>query len=1040
MKRITLLLACFILTAFQWINAQTVQVTGTITSSEDGLSLPGAAVVVKGTTIGSVTDLDGNYTINVPLSATSLVYSYVGMLSQEIPIDGRTVINVVLDPDIVGIEEVMVVAYRTVKKSDYTGSAVLVDGEKLVVPGAESIEKSLSGKVSGVRVTSQTGDPGSSGDIQIRGIGSINGSTSPLYVIDGIPMETGNMGHYEKTSNILSSLNPEDIENITVLKDAAAASLYGSRAANGVVIITTKKGQQGDTKFEFNASTGWATMATKSYEMMSGPEYYKYDQLAIENYMKGLFELLPGQQYYGNADSLAYHMPAIDAAKIDLSSTYDSTVNTNWRDVVYRTGKQQDYQLAASGGNEKTQFYISGNYSDIEGIVNGSDFQRYSGRMNIGHKPVKWLNFGLNQMLSFTVQKGYRDQSNQAEGMGTSSPLGILMGSNPSAPKYDVNGNTYPEASFQGYGHPEDLLNGKLQFIDTRTYRSITNGMIQINITPDLSIKSTMGLDWVQVQNFEYWSPHSIDGEALGGLGYRDVLTNVDITSSNLITYNKAIGIHNLSILAGVEASKKSFKDIVASANKYSNEKLTELANGQPDAASSAQSGVSLLSYLSSLSYTIADKYYLTASIRTDGSSKLGKDNRWAAFWSGSLAWRFGQEEFMDNMKWLTDGKLRLSYGTNGNLPPGFYTHLSLYNLAGGYGDNSAVYINNPGNINLGWEKSNNMNAGIELTVLERFSFIIEYYNKLTDGLLLDVPVSYLTGFSSTWENVGKLSNSGIDFEFHSVNMPVTSNFKWRTDFTLSTQKSIVKELPGREEPSGLGLPKGNDIVAGDFSLYLYSEGRDLYSFYLPTWVGVDPETGYGYFLIDPEEPDSPGNRTTVHADAGRSIVAKAYPDVIGGLSNTLSYKGFELDFLVTYSFGGNLFDYPGYFSHHDGGRDGILNLAKDVENNYWTKPGDVVDNPMPNWDNPDRPDRWSTRHIHSTDHIRLKDISLGYNFPSVWVERIKFDNIRLYVRATNLAMWSESKNIDPEVPLNGFRTADTPPTRVISMGLQLGF
>jgi TonB-linked SusC/RagA family outer membrane protein len=1029
MKRIILFFAGCLFASFQLIISQTVQVTGIITSSEDGLSLPGATVVVKGTTIGSVTDLDGNYTINVPVGANILVYNYVGMLSQEIQIDGRTVINVVLKPDIVGIEEVMVVAYRTVKKSDYTGSAVLVDGNKLVVPGAESVEKSLSGKVSGVRVTSQTGDPGSSGEIQIRGIGSINGSTSPLYVIDGIPMETGNMGHYEKTSNILSSLNPEDIENMTVLKDAAAASLYGSRAANGVVIITTKKGKQGDTKFQFNASTGWATMASNSYEMMSGPAYHRYDQLAIENYIKSLFGLLPGQSNYGNADSLAYHKPAIDAAKIDLSSTYDSTVNTNWRDVVYRTAKEQDYQLAASGGNEKTQFYISGNYSDIEGIVNGSSFKRYSGRMNLDHNPVKWINFGLNQMLSFTLQKGYRDQSNQAEGIGTSSPLGILMGSNPTAPKYDANGNTYPEASFQGYGHPEDLLNGKLQFIDTRTYRSLTNGRIQINITPDLFIKSTLGLDWIQAQNFEYWSPHSIDGEALGGLGYRDVLTNVDITSSNLVTYNKTIGIHNLSILAGVEASKKNFKDVIASANKYSNEKLTELANGQPDAASSAESGVSMLSYLSNLQYNVADKYYLTGSIRADGSSKLGKDNRWAAFWSASLAWRFGQEEFMGKMPWLTDGKLRLSYGTNGNLPPGFYTSLSLYNLSGGYGDNSAVYIDNPGNINLGWEKSNNLNAGIDLTLFERFSFIIEYYNKLTDGLLLDVPISYLTGFSSTWQNIGKLRNSGIDFELHSVNLPVSSDLKWRTDFTLSTQKSIVKELPG-----------GEDIVTGDFSLYLYSENRDLYSFYLPTWVGVDPATGYGNFLINPDEPDSPLNRTTVHADAGRSIVAKAYPDVIGGLSNTLNYKGFDLDILITYSFGGNLFDYPGYFSHHDGGRDGLLNLAKDVENNYWTKPGDRVDNPMPNYDNPDRPDRWSTRHIHSTDHVRLKDISFGYSLPSAWLERIKFDNIRLYVRATNLAMWSVSKYIDPEVPLNGYRTVDTPPTRVITAGMQLGF
>ena len=1019
----------FIIAGSQWLFAQTVQVTGTITSSEDGLPLPGATIVVKGTTIGSITDLNGNYIINVPPESTILIYSYVGMLSKEIAIDERTVIDVILDPDVVGIDEVMVVAYRIVKKSDYTGSASVVDGDKLVVPGAESVEKSLSGKVSGVRVTTQTGDPGSSGEIQIRGIGSINGSTSPLYIIDGIPMETGSMGHYEKTSNILSSLNPQDIEEMTLLKDAAAASLYGSRAANGVVIITTKKGAQGDTKFEFNASTGWASMASKSYEMMSGWEYHKYDQLAIENYVLGQFELLPGQDNYGNADTLAFYQPVIDDAQTYLSSTYDSTKSTNWRDVVYRTGIQQDYQLAASGGNEKTRFYISGNYNDIEGIVNGSDFQRYSGRINIDHNANKWLDFGFNQMLSYTLQRGYRDQSSQAEGLGTSSPLGILLGANPTAPLYNEDGETYPEASFQGYGHPEDLLNGELQFIHSKTYRSLSNGMIRLNFTPELFFKSTIGLDWIQAQNFEYWSPNSIDGEALGGLGYKDVQTNTDVTSSNILSYNKTAGIHNLNILAGFEASWKNYDYVMASAEKYSNEKLTELSSGQARAVNSSISGVSLLSYLSSASYTLADKYYLTASIRADGSSKLGEDNRWAAFWSGSAAWRFTKEEFLGSVSWLTDGKLRFSYGTNGNLPPGFYTHMSLYYMGSGYGENSAIFVDNPGNPNLGWEKSNNLNAGFELTIFERFSFIIEYYNKLTNGLLLNVPVSYLTGFGYNWQNAGKLSNNGIDFEFHSVNLPATSDLKWRTDFTLSTQKSIVKELPN-----------GEDIVAGDFSLYLYSENADLYSFYLPTWAGVDPETGYGNFLINPEAPDEPINRTTVHGEAERSIVAKAYPDVIGGLSNTLTYKGFDLDILITYSFGGNLFDYPGYFSHHDGYRDGVLNLAKDVEGNYWTKPGDKVDNPRPNWDNPDRSDRWSSRHIHSTDHIRLKDISLGYSLPTSIVEKIRCDNLRLYVRATNVLMWAKTKNIDPEVPLNGYRTVDTPPTKVTTIGLQLGF
>jgi TonB-linked SusC/RagA family outer membrane protein len=1029
MKKISMLFALVVALSLQGLYAQRV-ITGNITSEEDGLALPGAAVIVKGTTIGSITDLDGNYTITVPDDAEVLSFSFVGLLTQDIPLGDQEVIDVVLAPDVVGIEEVMVVAYRTVKKADYTGSARVVDGEKLVVPGAESVEKSLSGKVSGVRVTSSTGDPGSSGEIQIRGIGSINGSTSPLYVIDGIPMATGNIGHYEKSSNILSTLNPDDIENMTVLKDAAAASLYGSRAANGVVIITTKKGKEGKTKFDFKANLGIASMASKSYEMMSGDAYYEYEMLAFENKILDDNQLLPGQANYGNEGLLNSLQPIIAATQEASRTSWDPVNNTNWRDFVYRTGKQQEYQLSASGGSENTQFYISGNYSDIEGIVNASDFQRYSGRVNINNKATKWLNLGINQMLSYTRQKGYRDHTSMIEtGMGSSSPVGILMGANPTAPEYDENGNTYPEANFRGLGHPEDLLDGTLEFINTNTYRSLTNGFLQVNFTPNIHFKSTVGLDFVQAQNQEYWSPNSIDGRVINGLGWRDALTNIDITTSNIISINKVAGPHNISIIGGFEASNKSIKYLQASADQYSNEKLYELANGQPKGAFSSFADDALLSYLANLNYDLMGRYIVTGSIRTDGSSRLGVNNRWASFWSGSLAWRFSNEEFLSGLGWLSDGKLRFSYGTNGNLPPDLYMHMPLYNLEGGYGDYSAIYVSNPGNNELGWEKSNNMNIGIDLTLFERFSLIVEYYSKNTEGLLLNVPISYITGFASTWQNTGKLLNNGIDFEFHSVNLPATSTLKWRTDFTLSTQKSIVTELPNDE-----------DIVAGDFDLYLYSSDDDLYSFYLPTWTGVDPESGLSYFLIDPEAPDTPENRTRNHSEASRSIVAKAYPDIIGGLSNTFGYKGLELDILFTYSFGGNMFDYPGYFSHHDGGRIGILNLAKDVENNYWKETGDEVDNPRPIFQDENRSDLWSSRYILSTDHVRLKDLTLSYSLPGTAAERIRMDNIRLYLRGTNLWMWAKEDGIDPEITLTGFRTTDTPPTRVLSIGFQFSF
>ncbi len=1014
----------------QFLQAQNRIITGTVTAAEDGFKLPGVNVSVKGTTIGAITQLEGIYRIEIPQSATTLVFSFVGMRSKEIQIGVQTIIDVVLETDAVGIEEVMVVAYSTVKRGDFTGSAQIVDGDKLLVPGAESLEKSLSGKVSGVRVSSSTGDPGSSGEIQIRGIGSINGSTTPLYVVDGIPVESGNFGHYEKSSNIMSTINPEDILNLTVLKDAAAASLYGSRAANGVVIITTKKGQSGKTRFEFKANTGWASLATNSFELMSGPEYHRYEQKALENWVKSFYGLLPGQDNYGNADTLAYYQGDIDYYKSAFSSTIDSTVNTNWRDIIYRQAKQTEYQLSAAGGTEKTQFYIGGGYSDYEGIINGSSFSRYSGRMNLNHMANNWLKFSLNQMLSYTNQKGYRDQSNQVQGIGTTSPLGTLLQANPTATRYDENGNRYDEAMFGYIGHPEDFLSGIEQFVDSKTYRSITNGSIQVNFTPDLAFKSTIGMDWVQAQNQEFWSPTSYNGEALNGLGDRDLFTISNITSSNILTYNKTLmDVHDFSVIAGFESNMVQQAYLQATATNYSNSKLPELASGQANSVTSEINTSTLLSYFGNVNYIYSDKYYLTGSIRSDGSSRLGTENRWAIFWSASAAWRFGKESFLENSLLITDGKIRFSYGTNGNLPPFYYTHLALYSFSGGYGDNSAIFVDSPGNANLGWEKSNNMNLGLDLTFFKRFGLVVEYYRKLTEDLLLNVPISYLTGFGETWQNSGSLKNNGVELEFHSVNIAAVSGFKWKTDFTLTTQKSIVVSLPG-----------GEDIIAGDGNLYKYSENEHLYSFYLPTWVGVDPTNGYGFFLKDTTLPDTPENRVRRYSDAQRSIVGKAYPDMIGGLNNSFSFKGIGLDFLFTYSFGGNLFDYPGYFMHGDGFRAGIFNSAKDVEGNYWTKPGDVVDNPMPNYDDSNRPDRWSTRFIKSTDFIRLKEISLGYDLPSNLVNRMHLENIKIYGKGTNIWLWSKTEGIDPEVTLNGYRPVDTPLSKVWTIGINLSF
>lgn len=1008
----TLLLPFVMLGFMTMASAQNLTVTGSVTDAE-GFPMEGAAVVVKGTSSGTTTNPEGRFELSVPQDAI-LVASYIGYISQEMKVGGEHTINFVLLEDSAYLDDVIVVAYGSMSKSDFTGSASQVSGDRIAQSSAESVDKGMIGKISGVRVASSTGDPGSAGSVQIRGVSSISAGTSPLYVVDGVVISSSTEGDLNvgyKSMGILNTLNPDDVESVTVLKDAAAASLYGSRAANGVILITTKRGRQGKTTVTYSGEAGVSNMAvSRALKMMDGPQFISYLKAAGDN----AFAINPAYSYGYTGDEIA-SMVADPSGK----------TSTDWTKEVFRTAFQQNHQLSLTAGTDKTKVYAGLGYTDTDGIVIGSYFERFSGRVNVDHKVNQWLNVGIRQMLSFTSAKGHSDQSSQAQGMGYATPLGVLTQSDPTASVKNSDGTWNEYVSWSGQtGNPHILFDSDTEYNKTHTMRSLSNLDLELKFTDYLSLTNTFGYDYIDNKQYLWWAPSSIDGAALNGLSAEYIFQTSDLTNSTLLRFRDSYGSHNVSALAGYEVADHRVRYTYAGANNYPNDKLNALSVGQMYGVGGASYRSFMASVLANVNYDYDNRYYASASFRRDGSSRLGPDSRWANFWSVSAAWRLSGESFMQAVSRLfSDFKIKASYGTNGNLPSGYYSYKGLYSASGGYGVGSAIFWSNPENDSLGWEKSRNFNVGFDWNMFNRLDLAVEYYNKYTSSLIFDMPASAVTGFSSYTANVGNLLNEGVEMEVGAQIVDLL-NFSWAVNFNFTWQRSVVKNLPN----------DGADIPYGDGSMYIHREGASMYSFYLPVWKGVNPETGLGEFWIDPL--DHSKGVTNFYTEAGNAIVGKAMPDVLGGFSiNMVFLDGLlDLSFLISYQFGGSLFDYPGYFTHCDGFRAASMNAAADAAD-YWTPDNKDAAYPMPIMNNPYRWDRFSSRLIKSTDNIRMREIALGCNIPvKRYVERL-----RVYVKANNPFMiWSAVPDIDPDVAINGYRTVDVPVTKSFTIGLNI--
>ena len=1002
-----------------------------VVTDDSGLPLPGVAVKIKGQHTGTATDDSGYYSLMIDDNPdVVLEFSFVGMKQQDIRVGDRTEISVQMEALENQLDEVMVVAYGTAKREAFTGSAVSIKSDKLTQAAASrtSAVQALQGNVAGVRFSSTNGQPGDLSDIQIRGVGSLNQSTAPLYVIDGVTISAG-----------LNMLNPEDIESMTVLKDAAATSLYGNRASNGVIIITTKKGREGKMRFSATYEHAWS-MQTMPRSLkgffMNTRELTEYAMEALQNRYLYDNDALPWQSAYdpGNTairedarnwalrnlhsvTKLLHPDDPLDGSydygsNSDLEKYLTNPRENNWEDALFHTGEENKLNLSVTGGNENLNFYGSLGYVDQKGIVIGSEYERFTGRASVSGKLGRHIDFSLGENI------GYSTKDEQTMGGGNyyySNPIYGMYSMNLSQPIYLPDGSLNPHPGYWN-SIPNYVANLNLISYTEKEVSSISNLALTVNFTDWLNFKTVNGIDLNYVQDKQIWKPESNDGAPTNGHMWQYASLYYKMTTSNTLNFSKVFGAHSLGALVGYEAMQYKYDNFSAEGQQFAYSDLMYMGNAaQPSGVGGYAGDDRMVSIISKVDYNYDNRYYVSGSYRRDGTSRLALNHRWGNFWSLSGAWVLSREEFMENTSgWLDNLRLKLSYGTNGNQPNGYFNALTLFGVSARHNQQPALTAYSIGNPSLTWENSYTWNVGLDFSLWKKaLSGTIEYYNRRTTDLIDWTNVSYMTGWSTYIVNDGELRNTGVEITLNSRNFS-RKDFTWTTDFNISYMRAKVEDL------------KGDARISHP---YITQEGKDIYSFYTREWVGVDPATGLGTWKKNTKDENGEViDRESVTHDvneADRVIVGKGYPDWFGGMTNTFTYKGIELSFLLTFSLGGDMWDNTHYESVTDGAGLGNQNFRKDAGQDYWRAPGDYAKNPIVISGNPlNSSSSTSTRRLLSSDHLRVKNVTLSYNLPKKWLEKIGVSAAKIYVNGNDVLTFSESKYVDPEVGINGMSKA----------------
>ena len=989
-------------------------ISGVVTDANTGETIVGASIMIKGSAQGGVSDVDGRFKLAVDKMPVTIVVSYVGYQTKEVRVTSKQSISISLSEDTQTVEEVVVTGYGTFKKSAYAGSASNVKADKIADVPSVSFQDMLQGNATGVQFTATSGQPGSAASINIRGMGSINAGNTPLYVIDGVPMQSGNISSLDSDSglDIMSTLNTNDIQSITVIKDAAAASLYGSRAANGVIIITTKQGQQGKPKVSLQADWGYSDFAMEFRPVMSGEQRREY----IYN---GLYA---GQIRNGKseADATAYA-----DANIDDYAPVPWCGFVDWNDVLFKKGNHQQYEASLSGGTDKFKYYSSIAYLKQEGITQRSGLERLTGRLNVDYQATKRLALGANILFSSVTQDVYE------EGFSYTSPFYSSRSAvTPSDPVYNEDGSWNRSLIRIGDRNPAlaQAYDSTREYV-TRSFNTIYG---QYEFLKDLKFKTTFSYDYITTKGKDWSDPRTSNGDDKNGIMLKEMYERRKMVWANQLTYKKTFAdVHNLDALLGYEIDDQYRDYLSGEASNFATSAKNDLTNGKKtESVAGSDTRTRLVSYIGRVNYDYMNKYFLGASYRVDGSSRLHRDNRWGNFWSVSAAWRIIEENFMKpTSNWLTDLKLRASYGVNGTLPSDYYGYMALSSLSNGYNEQPTITISQVENKNLKWETNYNLNLGLDFALFNRVNVTLEYYLRNTKNLLMDSPVSMTTGFSSYLMNVGQLRNQGVELEINSTNIK-TKDFEWRTTLNLSHNKNKVVKLEGDQ----------TEIISGT---QISKIGHSFRTFYMIEFAGINPENGNPQFYTNDQlEDGSYSKEITEDATKAHAIMLDkhAEPDLTGGFYNSFRYKWFDLSFLFNFQLGGYSYDSWAQKTEH-GGYDMQANIPTYYANS-WKQAGDVTDYECfyEKSSSVAMHKITSSRRLHSTDYIRLKTLTFGITLPKQWIKSLGMSNVRLYMAANNLWTSAAWDYYDPEGVVNGSSIQGTPPLKTVTFGLNVSF
>ncbi|WP_027138649.1 SusC/RagA family TonB-linked outer membrane protein [Gaetbulibacter saemankumensis] len=1003
--------------------AQSVKVEGHV-NDENGLPLPGVTIVVEGTSQGSITDFDGYYEMSIPNGEAKLVFSYVGMQTLTVAVNSRSVVDVVLRENVEALESVMVVAYGTTTKEAYTGAAAVIDSDIIEDRPVSSMEKALQGTTPGLMVSSASGQPGAGSTIRIRGIGSLSAGSAPLFVLDGIPM-----------SGSISDINPNDIDSVTVLKDAAASSLYGSRAANGVILITTKQGKTGTTKISLSGQLGVSERISKGYDLMNSTQFYEHSWMGLYNEALLRGETVNEAQVYAQNQVKAivgYNPFGVDNPLDNNGKLIPGTqvlTNTNWRDEIYKNGIIQTYNLNVSGGSDLTKVFMSLGYFNDSGTTIGSDFSRVTNKINVSHKINDFLNAGINSHLSYSKTNA------PPAGTGGANPVRSAEVINAASPVYDGAGN-YEWGNTAIFDFNPVGLAALDKYI-YKTKRAVVNAYLDVDISPSFKFRTSGGIDNSLDDGLNYYNPDHGNGAGVNGRSSASRSDNLAWNISNILTYSRKGDLSYLEVLAGQEALGADYSVLSAGVTEFSIPGKPDLVWGsKPEQPGSLTSSWTMVSYLTQVKYDYDNRLYLSSSARVDGSSRFGANNKYGLFYSFGAGWNISKERWMPELSWLNNAKLRASYGTSGNNSIGNYASLPLYGSGANYGGYPGITPIQLENADLSWEKIQSYNLGLELRLFSKFDATFEFYSRNSDGLLFSRPLSAGTGIGSILTNLAEMENSGIEASFK-YNLINNDNFYSSIGLNISTNTNKILNLTT------------DQIVSGT---KLLEEGSSIYQFYMREWAGVNPNNGEPMWFVNADSDDREENTlpasafedplgsgkqvTSNYTDAERKRLGTSLPKVFGGLNYDLSYKNFALNFYFYYSLGGNVYNNDYAANMHDGVQTGS-NLALDAAK-AWTPNNRYTDVPRYVINNQDQSNQMSSRFIEDASFVRLKNINFSYQFPQKLCKTMKLNSLKAFVSAENILTFTSFKGFDPEVAINGTTNNYIPGVKTVTMGLKL--